>query len=233
MPEDAATRSPTLEPVFYDDSTRRTLNIDGSQVHFHDVGAGEPLLMLQPFGPLPGTTAWLAFHRVIGAFAERFRCVLVDNANFGLSSPVRFDEPVHDLYVRQALGVLDGLEIDTTRVLGTSTGGTVALDLALTAPERVTQLVIGSCEASTGGDPYLLAPTPSEVYRLFHDCQSSPPDRERIRRLLQGIVYDTGLISDPLVDALYAWRVSEPDHADAWSQSTSVPHSNIAALAAI
>ncbi len=214
----------------YAEPVGRTVEVDGDVVHFHDVGTGPPLLMLPAFGPLPGTTAWLTYHRVIDAFAARFRCVLVDYPNFGRSSPVVFREPVHDLYVRQALGVLDALGIGTTAVLGVSTGGTVALDLALTAPGRVSRLVVGSCEASTGADPTTLAPSPSEVWRLFERCQGLPPDEGRIRQLLDAIVHDPGVLDPSLAGDLYRQRVEEPEHSAAWARSTSVPHGNLGEL---
>ncbi|QXJ26589.1 alpha/beta fold hydrolase [Actinomadura graeca] len=189
--------------------------------------------MLQAFGPLPGTTAWLTYHRVVGTLAATYRCILIDYPNFGRSSPVVFDEPVHDLYARTTFAVMDALGIPSAPVMGVSTGGTVALTMALTAPDRVRALVIGSCEASTGGDPPLLAPFPSEVHRLFEDCQSGLPDPGRIRRLLTGIVHDPALVTDELVTAMHDLRVSEPEHALAWARSRSVPHTNLAALATL
>jgi pimeloyl-ACP methyl ester carboxylesterase len=214
-------------------SSSRTLDFEGGRIHYHDLGHGEPLLLLPAYGPLPGTTAWLTFQGIIKDLSARFRCILLDYPNFGRSSPIVFNEPVHDLYVRQAIAVLDHLGVQEARVLGASTGGTVAIDLVLTAPERVTKLVVGGCEASTGGDPYLLSPWPSEVARLSYDCQFNPPDRDRIRRLLTALVHDAGLISDALVNSMYEWRVAEPEHADSWSRSKSVPKSQLDKLAGI
>ncbi|TYB41253.1 alpha/beta fold hydrolase [Actinomadura chibensis] len=189
--------------------------------------------MQQAFGPLPGTTAWLTYHKVVDRFAARYRCVLMDYPNFGRSEPRVFDEPVHDLYARNTFAVMDALGLPSAPVMGVSTGGTVALTMALTAPERVDALVIGSCEASTGGDPYLLAPFPSEVHRLFEDCQSNPADPDRIRRLLTSIVFDPASVTDELVTAMHRLRVAEPEHSLAWARSRSVPHTNLAALTAL
>ncbi|MUL46085.1 alpha/beta fold hydrolase [Mycobacterium sp. CBMA293] len=214
-------------------STGRTLEIDGHSVHYHDVGAGPPLVMPQAFGPLPGTTAWLTYHRVLDELAAEYRCVLVDYPNFGRSGPREFHEPVHDLYVRNTFGILDHLGLDSVTALGISTGGTVALGMAMAAPERVTRLIVGGCTASTGGDPYLLAAAPTEVGRLFDECQTGMPERERIARLLRSLVFDPGLIGDDLVERMYQWRVDEPEHAEAWSRSTIVPRSNLAALRAV
>lgn len=221
-------------PTVSEGGTSRTLQLQqGGSLHYHDVGAGAPLLLLQAFGPLPGTTAWWTFHRVIDALASRFRCLLVDYPNFGRSSPVEFHEPIHDLYVRQVVELLDHLGLDQVAVAGTSTGGTVAIDLALAHPARVSRMVIGGCEASTGGDPPMLAASPSEAARLFADAQAGPPSAERIRRLLEAFVHDPALITDELVDHLYAWGLAEPEHAASWAASTSTPHSNLASLATI
>ncbi|WP_237162230.1 alpha/beta fold hydrolase [Mycolicibacterium fortuitum] len=219
--------------MFSEQSSSHTVEIDGHPVHYHDVGAGPPLVMPQAFGPLPGTTAWLTYHRTLGELAARHRCILVDYPNFGRSGPREFHEPVHDLYVRNTLGILDRLGLDTVTAVGVSTGGTVAIGLALAAPGRVERLIVGGCTASTGGDPYLLATAPTEVGRLFEECQSRPPDRERIARLLRSLVFDPGQIDYGLVEQMYRWRVDEPHHAEAWARSTIVARSNLAALQAV
>lgn len=208
----------------------KLLDVAGTAIHYDEVGSGPPLIMLQAFGPLPGTTAQLTFERVLPAFSQSFRCILIDNPNFGVSDPARFTEPIHDMYVRQALAVMDAEGIEQACLLGTSTGGTVALDLALTAPSRVSRLVVGSCEFSTGGDPYLLSPFPTEVSRLFEQSLTAAPDRDRLRLLLQALVWDRQLISDDLVEAMYRWRLDEPQHVRAWLESTSTPTSRAADL---
>lgn len=216
--------------MFTEQSTSRTLSFEGDRIHYHDVGTGEPLVMPQAFGPLPGTTAWLSYHKILPLLSRHFRCVLLDYPNFGRSSCKQFHEPVHDLYARQAFAVMDELGIDSAMVLGSSTGGTVALDMALTERQRVRRLVVGSCEASTGGDSTLLAPSPSEVARLFQECQANPPDKGRIRRLLEGIVHDRTLVTDSLTEAMYDLRIAEPEHADTYSRSESVARSNLVDL---
>jgi len=45
----------------------------GMNVHYHDVGAGGPVLFLRSYGP--GTTTWITFHKVVGALSEHFRCI--------------------------------------------------------------------------------------------------------------------------------------------------------------
>jgi 2-hydroxy-6-oxonona-2,4-dienedioate hydrolase len=216
-----------------EESTGRTIEVDGRPVHFHDVGEGPVLLMPQTYGPLPGTTAWLTWSRVIGEFAQKYRCILVDHPNFGLTGPLTYHEPVHDVNARTAVAVLDHLGIDEVTAIGNSVGATTVLDLYLRYPGRVKNLVIGGCHASTGGDPYLIVPFPSEVSRYFAESNEEPPDPEKIRRLLGGILYDQDLVTDELVAAAYQARLDHPDHAEARRQSVSTPHSNLLELAKV
>jgi 2-hydroxy-6-oxonona-2,4-dienedioate hydrolase len=206
------------------------IEVDGSPIHFHDVGEGPPLLMMQTYGPLPGTTAWFTWSQVIDEFAARYRCILIDHPNYGLTGPVVYHEPVHDVNARTAVSVLDHLGIGAVTGIGNSVGATSVLDLYLRYPGRIKNLVIGGCHASTGGDPYVIVPFPSEVSRYFAESQEGPPDRDKIRRLLGGLLYDQQLVTDGFVEAAYRAGVEHPEHADARRASTSVAHSNLLEL---
>jgi pimeloyl-ACP methyl ester carboxylesterase len=211
-------------------STGHTIDVDGMPIHYHDVGEGPPLLMTQTYGPLPGTSAWFTWSRVIEEFAAQYRCILIDFPNYGLTGPLVYNEPVHDVNARCAVAVLDHLGIDTVTAIGNSVGATTVLDLYLKYPGRVKNLVIGGCHASTGGDPYLIVPFPSEVSRYFAESTEDPPDPQKLRRLLGGILYDPALVTDELVQAAYQARLDFPEHAEARRQSFSVPHSNLLEL---
>jgi 2-hydroxy-6-oxonona-2,4-dienedioate hydrolase len=200
-------------------------------VHYHDIGEGEPLLLLQAWGPQPGASAWLTYHKVLGRLSERYRCIAVDFPNYGLTGPTIFEEPVHDVNARSAFSVLDALGIERTTVVGVSVGATTALVMAIHRPERVKRLVIGSCHASTGFDPYLLGAFPSEVTRLHNESQAEPFDVDRLKRLLRGLLYDSELVTEDLVDDILRLRKEHEDHWEASRRSVSVPHSNLADLA--
>jgi 3-oxoadipate enol-lactonase len=73
--------------------------------------------------------------------ADRYRLVRFHRRGFAGSD--RFDGPVTiDAYVRDALALLEHLEIGQAHVVGHSGSGVVALQLALDAPERVHTLVL-------------------------------------------------------------------------------------------
>jgi 2-hydroxy-6-oxonona-2,4-dienedioate hydrolase len=202
-------------------------------VHYLDVGDGPPLLFISAWGPQPGVTGWLTYRDVLAALVPRYRCLVVDLPNFGLTGPVVFNEPAHDVAARAAFAVLDAVGIDAVPVIGTSMGATTALDMALAKPDRVRALVIGACHASTGGDPYLLAPFPSESGIAFRDLLDEPEDRGALHRLLRSLIYDSSLVTSEFVDEVMAFRAAHADHLDAVRQSVSVPHSNVTSLASL
>src|SRR5262245_2418425 len=68
-----------------EDATGKTVQAGGMTVHYHDLGAGEPVLFLHSYGP--GTTAWITFHKVVGALSQHFRCLLMDVPNFSKTAP--------------------------------------------------------------------------------------------------------------------------------------------------
>ncbi|MDY6808521.1 alpha/beta fold hydrolase [Gordonia sp. HNM0687] len=200
-------------------------------VGYHDRGTGPVLVMIGAWGPRPGATASLAYRAVCDALADRYRCVVVELPNYGLTGPVEYHEPVHDVAVRGVLAVMDHLDIEHAPVIGSSMGATTAIDLALAHPGRVDSLVVGACHASTGGDPYLLSPFPSEVWRLSTELDEDPDSTDRLRRMLRALWYDERLVTDDIVREMIDLRRLRADHGLADRASVSVPHSNMAALA--
>lgn len=76
----------------------------------------------------------------IAGIAEAHRVVAVDLPGFGKSTaPIgaRYDAP---WFAEAVVGLLDALELDEAALVGNSLGGRVALEVGLTAPERVRAL---------------------------------------------------------------------------------------------
>ncbi len=97
---------------------------------------GERVLLIHA-----GTATAYAPLMVEPALAERYRLVRFHRRGFAGSD--RFDGRVTiDAFVRDALALLEHLEIGKAHVVGHSGSGVVALQLALDAPERVQTLVL-------------------------------------------------------------------------------------------
>jgi len=99
-------------------------------------GQGPPLVLLQGLGV--GRWGW---EPVVDRLARQFRVITIDNRGIGAS-----DAPLGSYSTRMmaadVVAVLDDAGVASASVVGTSLGGMVAQELALTHPERVERLVL-------------------------------------------------------------------------------------------
>ena len=214
--------------------TGKTIAVGGMpgsmNVHYHDVGEGEPVLFLHSYGP--GTTAWITFHKIVGRLSEHFRCILMDLPNFSRTGPVVYREGVHALQARTAVALLDALGIVEAYWVGNSQGGQSAMVAAISYPERVARFVMGGSHIGTGGDRYLLANRPSEGSRATQQTIADP-SRDNIRHYLRVHIDDESLVTDGLVDYIHRAHTWSPEFIEARRQSASLPHDYTPDLAGI
>jgi 2-hydroxy-6-oxonona-2,4-dienedioate hydrolase len=201
--------------------TAKTIEVGGINVHYHDVGAGEPVLFLHSYGP--GSTAWITFHRNVGALSRQFRCILMDLPNFSKTGPIIYREGVHALQARTAVALLDALGIARAYWVGNSQGGQSAMVAAITYPERVAKFVMGGSHIGTGGDRYLLANRPSEGSRATRRALDDP-SRDNIAYYLRVHIDDPKLVTDELIDYIHRAHTWSPEFTRARAQSESLPH---------
>jgi 2-hydroxy-6-oxonona-2,4-dienedioate hydrolase len=210
--------------------TSKTIAAGGMTVHYHDVGAGEPVLFLHSYGP--GTTAWITFHKVVSALSTQFRCILMDLPNFSKTGPIVFREGVHAVQARTGIALLDALGIARAHWVGNSQGGQSAMVAAISYPERVEKFVMGGSHIGTGGDRYLMANRPSEGSRATQRAIADP-SRDNIRDYLRVHIDDPGLVSDELVDYIHHAHTWSQEFLEARRQSLSLPHDYAPDLAGI
>lgn len=100
-----------------------------------EMGSGDPVVILH--GLFGSSDNWQGIAK---SLADRYRVLIMDLPDHGSSphtSGFSFAE-----YADSVAETLDGLGIAAARVLGHSMGGKVAMQLALTAPERVAALIV-------------------------------------------------------------------------------------------
>lgn len=179
----------------------RFAEVPGGRLGFREVGDpdGKSLLFLHGSGP--GVTGWRNYSESVGAFAEEFRCVVLEFPGFGISD-VRGGHPVVD--ARNAcVEILDHLGIERASIVGNSMGGIVGAGLAAKQPDRVDRLIgIG------GVGTTLFSPGPAEGIRLLMDFLAEP-DRPALRRWLRAMIFDQALLTDQLVEERWE-QVNEP-----------------------
>ena len=119
------------------------LDIDGARIYCEDRGAGDCVIMIHGFA-----MDTRIFDMQFELFAERFRCVRYDLRGFGKSDlPTGPYSTLDDLRI-----MLDRLGIEKACIIGLSLGGSLAVEFALTCPQRVTGLVLAG--STLRGYPY-------------------------------------------------------------------------------
>ena len=105
------------------------------QLHYQQLGSGKDILLIHGlFGRLEN------LNMVAKTLSENYRVTSVDVRNHGDS----FHDSVMDYptMAQDVVNVMQHLAIDSAIVLGHSMGGKIAMELALTSPERVEKLII-------------------------------------------------------------------------------------------
>ena len=113
----------------------------GTQIHWHEQGDGEPLVLIMGLGG-SGQAWW----RLLRNLPPSVRAITLDNRGTGDSDPIRGRFSMEEL-VGDVLCVLDAAGVERAHLMGVSMGGMVAQRLALDHPDRVASLVLGSTTA--------------------------------------------------------------------------------------
>ena len=162
----------------------------GVRTNYHDVGSGEPVLLIHGSGP--GVSAWANWRLCIPALAQRLRVIAPDMAGFGFSE--RKPDAVYsmDNWVAQVIGLLDALGIQRVHLVGNSFGGALALALAIAHPQRVGRLVL----MGSVGVPFPITEGLDAVWGYT-------PSLENMKRLVGLFAYDRALVTDELAELRY------------------------------
>ena len=121
-------------------------DVNGARLSYESFGEGTPLLFIHGgYGGAASTLAPLPHVMQTVLPRDKVRTIVYDRRNAGLSS-YGLEHLSMATLAADALGLLDRLGIRRAIILGTSAGGPIALQLALSAPERV----IALCLPNTG-----------------------------------------------------------------------------------
>lgn len=181
----------------------------GFVTNVHDLGAGDPVLLIHGSGP--GVTAWANWRMTMPALAERFRVIAPDMVGFGYTE--RPTEATYSMstWTEHAIAVLDALGIESAHVVGNSFGGSLALSLAINHPERVRRLVL----MGSVGVPFEITPALDAVWGY-------EPSVESMAHLLTLFSYDQSMIGPDLAELRYRASI-QPGFHEAFSSMFPAP----------
>jgi pimeloyl-ACP methyl ester carboxylesterase len=182
-------------PMPGEPKTATFANVKGARLRYVDKGQGPPVVLIHGFAASLDT-----WDRVIPELAKTHRVIALDLKGFGWS-----DRPEGD-YSPNAeaalvLGLLDQLEIKRAAFVAHSWGSSVALALALAAPERVTRVALYDAWVYEEQLPTTFLAARADglgelIFGLYYDQR---PD-ERISLAF----YDKELVTEKLVEEVEA-----------------------------
>ncbi len=181
----------------------------GIATNYHDMGAGEPVLLIHGSGP--GVSAWANWQLTIPALAQKFRIIAPDMAGFGFTERRPDIEYNMQLWVDQVIGLMDALSIDKCSVVGNSFGGALALALAIQYPRRVNKLVL----MGSVGVPFKLSQGLDKVWGY-------QPSLENMKALLDIFAFDRSLVTNELAELRYQASI-RPGFQESFSRMFPAP----------
>jgi pimeloyl-ACP methyl ester carboxylesterase len=161
----------------------RNVELAGGRVEYFERGDG-PLLVFA-HGWLANANLW---RNVVEQLAERFRCLILDLPLGSHRIPMRADADLSPTGCGELVAeLLETLDLHEVTLLGNDSGGAYSQIAAARHPERISRLVLNSCEtpydqfppAPFDGLP-VLAKDPGALGQLFEalrdrEIRSTPP----------------------------------------------------------
>ena len=115
--------------------------IEGGSLYYEAMGVGDPVILLHG-----GNLDRRMWDEQFELLRRTHHVVRYDARGYGRSSPAELPFRAHE----DLLALLDGLHIERANLVGLSMGGRIALDFALTHPERVERMVLAAPGISGG-----------------------------------------------------------------------------------
>lgn len=190
-------------------------------------GRGTPLVLVHGLGY--GRSGW---EPVADDLARRFDVILLDNRGIGASDAPPGPYTVAEM-AADVVQVMDEAGLERAHLLGTSLGGMIAQELALSRPERVDRLVL-ACTTPGGPDAH---PLPEGTLRLIEEAPSLAPEVALRRFVDNALAPATPARRPELAERIVALRLAAPQDRAAWAAQAAAAasfdaHGRLGALSA-
>jgi pimeloyl-ACP methyl ester carboxylesterase len=190
------------------------LQAGGVRLHYNDIGQGTPVVCLHGGGP--GASGWSNFSQNVPALSARFRLLLVDMPQFGRSEKVVFKEGRLTYVARVLKDFLDQLGIARPHFIGNSMGAQTAFKFAIDYPDRIDRLVAMGNGSIT---QTVFTPRPTEGVKMIQAFyKGAGPSPEKLRRLIETLVYDASFLTEELLAQRFA-AANDPETVALWSKN--------------
>jgi pimeloyl-ACP methyl ester carboxylesterase len=198
------------------------VTVDGVRLHYQDVGSGYPVICIHGAGP--GASAESNFKLNAGPFSEKFRVVLYDMPQYGKSDKIVLTEPRLKYNARILAGFMAALGIDKAHIVGNSMGGQVAMKFGIDYPGQLTKVVV----IGSGAVTPIFAPHPVEgVKMIARYYKGTGPSREKLRDLLQTILYNPSFLTDDVFEERYQASI-DPETVELFGKKQGeIPRENL------
>jgi 4,5:9,10-diseco-3-hydroxy-5,9,17-trioxoandrosta-1(10),2-diene-4-oate hydrolase len=191
---------------------------DGLKIHYHEQGSGPVVLFLHGSGP--GASGWSNFRRNYPAFvAAGMRAVVPDTLGFGYSSKPDNIDYTLDFLTATLRRFLDGVGVQRCAVVGNSHGGALAIQLALSDPDRVDKLVLMAPGGLEEREVYMKMAGIRTMMKVFLGPDAL--SREGMRKVFALQLFDQSLVTDEILDERLQIAELQPKRV---MSSLSVPH---------
>ena len=144
------------------------VKVDGEQIYFESVGAGETVVLSHGAG---GTHA--VWYQQVVVLAQKYRVITWDHRGFGRSTDVN-KQASPERAVEDLKALLDHLGVTSAHLVGQSMGGYAVMGFALKYPTRVRSIVLADTPAGVV--------TPEVASWRKSTPQGLPPDQLPITR---------------------------------------------------
>jgi pimeloyl-ACP methyl ester carboxylesterase len=168
-----------------------TVDAGGIKTNYLEAGSGDQDVVLI-HGSGPGVTAYANWRLVIPELSEHFHVVAPDMVGFGFTERPAGQQFGLQIWTDQTLSFMDALDLDKVHLVGNSFGGSIALRIAATNPDRVDKLVL---MGSMG--------VPFEITEGLDTVWGYTPSFENMRQVLDYFAYSRELVNDELAEVRY------------------------------
>lgn len=162
-----------------------TIDVNGIATNYHDVGEGDPVLLIHGSGP--GVSAWANWRPVLPVLAQDHRVIAPDVLGFGYTE--RPEGVTYDMatWTDHLVGLLDALGLERVAIVGNSFGGALALNTAIHHPDRVSRLVLMGAVG-----------VPFEITEGLDKVWGFEPSLANMVELMEVFAHDKSLLTEDL-----------------------------------